>query len=74
MIVTRYSPLGVLEGIVNVTAALPPDIVQVPKVMPPPIGATAHVPVSTGLNPKPVTATVKLPLVRGKTEFGEIVS
>ena len=74
MTVTRYRPDVAPAGTFNVALALPPDILQVPATVMGAETAILHVPVSTGLNPKPVTATVTLPLVGGMIEFGEIVS
>ena len=73
MTVTRYRPDVAPAGTFNVALALPPDILQLPRTVMGVETATLH-PVSTGLNPKPVTATVRLPLVGGVTEFGEIVT
>lgn len=73
MTVTRYRPDAAPEGTFNVALALPPDILQVPATAMGVETVTLH-PVSTGLNPKPVTATVRVPLVRGRIEFGESVS
>jgi len=71
--VTRYRPDAAPAGTFNVALALPPDILQATPTVMGAETATVH-PVSTGLNPKPVTATVTLPLVGGVMEFGEIVS
>jgi hypothetical protein len=63
----------VAEGTLNVAPAFPPDIVQVPVTVMGAETVTVH-PVSTGLNPNPVTLTDTLPLVDGRREFGEIVT
>lgn len=71
--VTRYSPDVAPAGTFKVALALPPDMLQVPATVIGAETATLH-PVSTGLNPKPVTPTVTVPLIGGVMEFGEIVT
>ena len=73
MTVTRYRPDAAPAGTFNVALALPPEILQATATVMGVETAILHS-ASTGLNPKPVTATVTLPLVGGVIEFGEIVS